>query len=73
MFKKSKKIKTYFKKVRIYLEAVAKFEKKNKMQAVYFTRMSRESLLGPHRGCKWHVWHFKWFNNLKIVSEEFRI
>ena len=28
MFKKSKKIKTYFKKVRIYLEAVAKFEKK---------------------------------------------
>ena len=52
MFKKSKKIKTYFKKVRIYLEAVAKFEKKKKLQAVYFTRMSRESLLGPHRGCK---------------------
>ena len=54
------KIKTYFKKVRIYLEAVAKFEKKKCKQCTFKAWLinhlqawrSRESLLGPHRGRK---------------------
>ena len=36
--KRSKKIKTYFKKVRIYLEAVVKFEKKKKNCKQYTLR-----------------------------------